>query len=86
MRLHLRSRSRLWIGVAVPRDLFTGLAEQELFDVVSVEVVGFAVEVFLHQLDACVEAVADWSMVVDPLDFVVWHRCPLVSNYRCIVA
>ena len=27
----------------------------------------------MHKLDACVEAVADWGVVVDPVDFGVWH-------------
>jgi hypothetical protein len=28
----------------------------------------------LHELDACVEAIADFGVVVDPLDGVFWHE------------
>ena len=35
-----------------------------------------AVEVVLHELHACVKTVADFGVVVDPVDGVFWHEYP----------
>ena len=47
----------------------TGTASQR-----SRQIVGLAVEVVFHQLDAFVEAVADFGVVVDPLHLVCRHE------------
>ena len=36
----------------------------------TVKIVGLAVEVGLHELDTCVESIADLGVIVDPLDCV----------------
>ena len=66
--------------LAVPRNLFAGLAQQKAFGCDTVEVVGFGIEVVLHALDAFVKMVADLSVAVDPVDFVVRHRCTLCKG------
>ena len=42
----------------------------------AVEVLWLGVEVVLHKLDAFVKPVADFGVVVDPVDFVFWHGYP----------
>ena len=48
------------------------------------QVIGFAVEVVLHTLDALVEAVTDLCVVVDPVDFEVWHGILCEIAIACV--